>query len=257
MSYIKRTTTIKDGELIITEKKFSGRYGKKCIRSRNTGETIERQKAINRRRADERRILLGMNNFSLGDWWITLTYSRDNRPSAFDEAHKNFTKFLAKLKRKYGADLKYMGKTELPSSGAVHHHLILCGNVDLKDVFSMWKFGNIKNVKQIYSVLDMELMNYFVKHDVESCVECKFTASRNLKKPDVKVEKIRSRSVLKKPRPKKGYVVTDIQEYDDELGFAVQRYVMVKEGVDVYGNAGLPIPSQPTEDTAEEAEARQ
>lgn len=257
MSYIKRTTSIMDGDLIIVEKKFSGRFGKKCLRSRNTTETCERQKAINRRRADERRILLGMNNFKPGDWWITLTYSRGSRPSSLDEAHKNFTKFLAKLKRKYGDVLKYMGKTEVPSSGAVHHHLILCSDVDLKDVFSIWKFGNIKNVKQIYSVLDMELMNYFVKHDVESCVECKFTSSRNLKKPDVKVEKIRSRSVLKKPRPKKGYSVTDVQEFEDELGFAVQRYVMMKEGVDVYGNSGLPLPGKPTERTFEEDEAWQ
>lgn len=230
MSYIRKNIYLRDKEIIIVKKMFSLRYGRKAARGINIKKTSEKQKDINRRRAEENRMYTLVNNFDIGDWWITLTYSRDKRPESVDDAHKLFTKYLAKLRRKYGDKLKYMGKTELPERGAVHHHLVIAAGVPLDDVMKLWKWGRIKDVKAIYSINDFELAAYFVKNEKShKCIECKYTQSRNLVKPTVKTEVVSAVKWRKNPQPLKGYdIAGDVKEYIDEIGFPVQSYFMIR-----------------------------
>ena len=232
--YIEKT--IRAGNIIIKKKYFSLRYGKKNIpRSTNIHESSEQQKRINKKRSDEKRTLLMLNNFNAGDWWITLTYSRDKRPKDIDEAHSIFRKFLQKVKRrlkKRGIEFKYMGKTEMPESGAVHHHLVINGDIEISEIFDMWEYGNLKDVKRIYKLDDFKLANYFVKGENNRHKEsdCRYTQSRNLLKPDEKVRIIKAGHWRRDPRPIKGYDILSgsVQNFYDDVGFEMQKYIMVK-----------------------------
>ena len=239
--YIKKTTSMKEGKYIVVEKHFSARYGKKCERSKNTGTTTESQKEINKRQADRNRIYKAMCNFEEGDHHIILSYDREKNgvPTEIDAAHDNLVKMLAKLRRKYKDNLVYMGKTEAPPKAKIHHHLLIKDDKLIKDLVEYWKkkHGFVRDVI-ITSVEDGKLFNYFIKgyseedgkikggHKVEGC---KYTQSRNLKKPEVKTEKIQSGRWVKQPKPKKGYRVEDIYNGFDAAGFEMQRYTMVRE----------------------------
>ncbi len=232
--YIEKT--IYAGNTIIRKKYFSLRYGKKNIpRSPNTQKSSEQQKRINKKRSDENRELIMINNFPVGSWWITLTYIKEKRPKDINEAHNIFRKFLQRIKRwlkKKGIEFKYMGKTEMPKSGAVHHHLVINGNVEVSEIFDMWEYGNLKDVKRIYKMNDFKLADYFVKGEGSRHKEsdCRYTQSRNLVKPVEKVRIIKSGHWRREPRPVKGYDILEgsVRNYNDDAGFEMQRYVMVK-----------------------------
>lgn len=232
--YIEKT--IYAGDVIIRKKYFSLRYGKKNIpRNANIQESSEQQKRINKKRSDEKRELLMLNNFNVGDWWITLTYSKEKRPEDIDEAHNIFRKLLQRIKRRLkrrGIEFKYMGKTEMPKSGAVHHHLVINGDIEISEIFDMWEYGSLRDVKRIYKLDDFKLADYFVKGENSRHKEadCRYTQSRNLVKPVEKVRIIKSGHWRMEPRPIKGYDILagSVQNYNDDVGFEMQRYVMVK-----------------------------
>lgn len=237
MPYIEKTVALLGGALIIKHKTFSLRFGRKAARGVNICKTSEKQAEINRRRSDDNRIYKIIENFlPCQSYWITLTYRLELRPGSIDEAHSIFTKFIAKLRR-IGGRFAYMGKTEMPESGAVHHHLLadaaLCTDLLIKH----WSFGSVKDIKLVYKTDDLKLANYFVKNEgTHSCIECKYTQSRGLKTPEIKTRIVSASSWRKEPRAKKGYKVVDVQNYFDILGFEAQKYIMLKE--DHYGCYG-------------------
>lgn len=245
MSYRKKRIMLRGGDIVIIEKGFAPRIGKKGGRGEITGKTSERQKLINAQRAEKNRKYLILNNFNWreesgktvrrGDHWITLTYRNETRPADINDAHMIFVKLLRYIKRKF-PDVKYIGKTERPPSGNVHHHLIISrheadGHDVILDIIKDRWFKYSTNVKaaEIYSLLDEQLANYFIKGEhSHKCDECKYTQSRNLKKPDVKIEILSQKTFRKKPKAVKGYRIVDLKNYQDFFGFDAQIYVMRK-----------------------------
>lgn len=236
--YIKKTISMMDGKYVIIEKHFSPRYGKKCGRSGNVNNSTDEQKEINKRHADKNRIYKLLCNFDKGDHHIVFSYDKDI-PETTEEAHKNFTKMLAVFRRKHKDELVYMGKTEMPQRARVHHHLIIKDAEFIREMTDWWqkRYGYVRDVI-ITSVDDMKLFNYFIKGYVDDngkvkgghrVIDCKYTASRNLKKPVVKTEKIHSGRWIKQPKPKKGYKIEEVYNGFDSVGFEMQRYIMIKQ----------------------------
>lgn len=224
----------------IVKKGYSCRIGRKALRGENVMRTSERQKLINRKRSEENRIYLILNNFKsrcqsckkeivYGDRWITLTYPLQLRPLTLDEAHKNFTRMLKKIKRKY-PNSKYMGKTENTDKGNLHHHLLISRDVPHDYIVELWReFNNRIDDVEIYSLVDMKLANYFVKNEGSHKVtECKYTQSKNLVKPIIKVKILKAKTWRSEPKAKEGFDIIDVQNYFDSLGFEAQKYIMVK-----------------------------
>lgn len=249
MPYIRREIHFKNGDVRV-EKYFSLRYGIKRYAGARLNSTSDKQKEINKKRAAQKREDLIYNNFGEGDWWITLTYPRELRPR-FEEAHIVFTKFLAKVKRKYKM-FKYIGCTDDNIKGNnAHHHGVFSwgGATDKKgqqlngfDLLEMWRKhiginrGGGK-VERIYNTENGDLARYFNKEtpktydadgNATSVVEKKFTGSRNLDKPVVIKRVIKNNTWRKVPAAKKGYEVKDVYNGFDFVGFEKQTYILRK-----------------------------
>ena len=215
----------------------AARAGRKVLRGINRGKTCERQKQINENLAAEKRAYLILNNFVArhdtgkelvrGDRWITLTYKPGRKPDSLDCAHKNLTTMLRKIKRKYKA-CKYIAKTEDPGNGNFHHHLIMSRDVPHDFIAGLWfDFSSHIDDEEIYSLADFKLIYYFLKSDgSHKCIAAKYSASRNLDKPIVKVTIMRSGHWRREPVPKRGYEIFDTQNYFDVFGFEAQKYFM-------------------------------
>ena len=159
-----------------------------------------------------------------GDRWITLTYAR--KPASFEEAHKNLTIFLKKIKRNYKA-CKYIAKTEETDKGFLHHHLIISRDVPHDVIAELWPFSNHADDKEIYNLDDLKLSFYFIKNDgSHKCARSKFTHSRNLVKPVIRIRTVLASSWRREPVAKRGYDIYDVQNYFDYFGFEAQEYIL-------------------------------
>ena len=163
------------------------RYGapgqKRQTRSKPTLEAVKKNNL--RRKAEGIRDLLRVN-FVPGDYWITLTYRKGDRPESMDEAKtiaKNFRERMKKYFRKAGVDFKWIQKTEVGSRGAVHHHFVINRIPGLdKALQKEWKHGIVR-LQLLYSDGRFrELADYIAK---EESAEHAYTHSRNLQKPKV------------------------------------------------------------------------
>ena len=123
-------------------------------------------------------------NFSPGDFHVTLTYS--GKTPGEEEAKKCLRKYLDKLRgiyRKNGQELRYIAVTEY-SYSRIHHHVIL-NAIDQRLIYGAWKRGRPR-----YVLLDLNrdywrLAAYLVKETRKSF--------GNLKHPEPVVKEVKSR----------------------------------------------------------------
>lgn len=201
--YIHRTSF--GGNIAIVEDYHTYRYNSKGkLRAPNHKKTTEQQAAVNARRSAQNIVLYAAENFKAGDYWIRLSYFVGERPENIDTAHKNLTKFLKKLKRKY-KDLYYIGVTEEGTHGGLHHHLLIPAGFDVNKIIEMWQ-GAVY-VSRTYSGELSQLASYLTKGELDSQLPeeerdtkhhkgvraKKITKSANLKKPkEPKVKKVKA-----------------------------------------------------------------
>ena len=81
---------------------YPGNYGapgcKRRARHKPTPEDVAEQNKRNRERYIQRLILA---NFSEGDWWLTLTYRKEERPGSIEEAVDDRRKLIKRLQKEY------------------------------------------------------------------------------------------------------------------------------------------------------------
>lgn len=137
-------------------------------------------------------------NFSPGDFHVTLTYS--GKTPGEEEAKKCLRKYLDKLRgiyRKNGQELRYIAVTEY-SYSRIHHHVIL-NAIDQRLIYGAWKRGRPR-----YVLLDpnrdyWRLAAYLVKETRKSFGTGRkpgarrWIGSRNLKHPEPVVKEVKSR----------------------------------------------------------------
>ncbi len=227
MPYIKRTTTA--GENIFIYKCFSSRYGKKVPRGKKCGTTPPKQKEVNRRIQADKKMWVFLENFQKGDYWITLTYRREERPNDLETASSDIEKLLHKLARKLkakGTRLEYMRLTERGELGGVHHHLIIKNNFDIGLLNGLWDKGKIE-IDRVYSENPIKLAEYFAKGR-KAGSEKKYSQSRKLIIPVPKVEVMTASKWRKEVKPPKGYEIygEPFNGYHDTIGYEYQRVIM-------------------------------
>lgn len=110
------------------EEKHTGRYGAKGQvreeKRKATPEEIAKQNQWRRQR-DVRRLIKW--NFSPGDYWMTLTYKKGERPT-WEQMKKDLAKLIRKLRAKYkknGWGLKYIYRLAIGKKGGPHVHLLV------------------------------------------------------------------------------------------------------------------------------------
>lgn len=239
--YDKLTCRIRDR--VEVSKHYSGRYGapgmKREPKRKATPEEMAKQNHWKRCR-DLRRLI--EINFGPGDWHVTLTCAKDQRPTK-EEAPKVIREFLGKLRaayRKRGWDLKYVLSCEIGDRGAVHWHLIINNEHDqeadtAKLIREHWKKG-----RPYFSPLDEsgeygQLADYIVKEAGkridrgETIEKMSYSRSRNLKKPVEHRQKVRATAWKKKPTIPKGWEMIPgslVNGKNPYTGLPYQRYVL-------------------------------
>lgn len=237
------------GNVIMVEDYHSYRYqselNKERVRAKKKNKTTEQQAAVNARRSAMNIILLAIENFTKGDYWIRLSYFAKHRPESLEAAHKIFTTFLKKLKRKC-KELYYIGVTEEGSHGGLHHHLLLPSWFDVNQLVDLWNGGVY--VKATYSSELSQLASYLTKGELDDTLPAeerdeahhkgiknkKITHSRNLRKPVVEVKKVKADSWREDVHTKKvNGVVYEIKPGSMITGFTsdgypYRKYIMIK-----------------------------
>lgn len=228
------------------EEKHTGRYGargqKRQKRRKATPEEIEKQNKWKKER-DVRRLIKW--NFSIGDYWITLTYRKGSRPP-WQQMKKDVSKFIRKLREKYrknGWELKYIYRLEIGKNGGPHVHILI--NRKSNDetdtgllVDELWEPGHAQ-MKRVYDVNSGDLAEYITKPLKENEPEDlkRYHPSRNLIRKDPEEDKIRRRSLVDKrgiprePKAPKGWAVIPESVRTGKnpvTGYAYRHYILIR-----------------------------
>ncbi len=235
--YIEKTYDLGDVKEIA--RYYPGRYGapgcKRRPKKKATPEDIRRQNQGNRARKIQRLILA---NFKENDWYLTLTYRKEERPGSMEEAKRRRKKFFADMRKAYrkaGYEFKFVCITELGKRGAVHHHLIIENIASeklntTKMITKLWKYGG-RHFDPLYEEGEFEeLADYLTK---EQGKECNYTRSKNLIVPQPVREKVYRRKWDEEPKPEEGYYIikdTLINGINPVTGRPYQHYMMRRKG---------------------------
>lgn len=127
MSYKRKTYRFPNA--VEVEENHNGRYGapgqKRKEKQSVTPEQMEKKNQRNREDRCRRKL---RNNFRVSDYYVTLTYAKDARPSDMEAAKRDFDRMIRILRREYAASgmmLKWIRNIEVGSRGAWHIHMVL------------------------------------------------------------------------------------------------------------------------------------
>lgn len=165
-------------------------------------ESCPAQKNLNDRNARRYFCRLVISNFGEGDFRLDLTYNREHLPETPEEMKRNADRFIRRLRyarQKLGLpSLKYVlvsgyginsktGKLVRP-----HHHLIVNGGLDVREVLACWRErgkGGVSYGYVSYSPLQIDpdtgiagLANYLAEQPMAG--KRRWSGSHNLKKPE-------------------------------------------------------------------------
>lgn len=234
---------IKAGDVYEVEEFYCPRtIGKKYERGRRENLTSEEQAKRNLQIARKNLTREINANFNGKDYFVLLTYASE---VTIDESKRLLSNFFIRLKRhrrKNGfSDLQYIAVTESQGkNGRVHHHVVMSGfdGLSMKEGLEIlsekWGHGTVL-VKRLYkNQKDNRLASYISKENIKKGAK-RWSTSRNLKKPEIKIEQVKETKKKMPLRVPKGYqVVFSTEDYFEEIGWV--RYMKaIKQGGMDYG----------------------
>lgn len=214
-------------------------------KGKKKGSTTVRKQDQNDKDAARRLSRVLNCNYGPGDIFLSLTYSparfekiimnikkdgRDATPDTIREyAIHERDKFLRRVKRdlkKTGVELKYIAATsDIDGSTGelvrIHHHMVV-QKAAFDFIFKQWSKEEV-NYKPLRDQDDYTpIAEYILKQVRRQPDEKKYTASRNMKKPEIKEKLVLVRKELTAPKNAK---VMYRGEYDRETAFQYVRYI--------------------------------
>jgi hypothetical protein len=237
MPFIQKTYVL--GETIEIDKCYTARYNIKGEkRHKRYKPTPEQMRKHNRIQAEKKLRRLIKANFGEGDWHMTLTYDKKNRPEP-EDAHRMLNNFLTSLRRyckKNGFVLKYIIVTEYLNA-AIHHHVIISDFDNIQQVcMKKWRWNT--NWTPLYEGERVEVLaEYLIKETDKTFREDpvnkqRYSSSRNLKRPEPEV-RVCSGNIAKEPQVPKKYrdnYVMDVDYYyfgvSETTGYASQSMIL-------------------------------
>lgn len=235
------------GNTVEIEEKHTGRYGAKGQereeKRKATPEEIAKQNQWRRQR-DVRRLIKW--NFSPGDYWMTLTYKKGDRPT-WEQMKKDLGKLIRKVRTKYrkkGWELKYIYRLAIGKKGGPHVHLLVNREADQETgtdriVSELWENGHVYFASLYDAGGYVKLSEYITKpleeHEPDEIK--RYSCSRNLVRKEPKQKEIKRRSLVDRhkqpiyPKAPKGYYVDPesvkmgINPY---TGYVYRHYTLVK-----------------------------
>lgn len=239
MAFVQKTYIFE--ESIEIEKGYTHRYhqkGEKRVKKSNP--TPDQVKEYNRRQAEKRLRRLIKANFKKGDWHLTLTYDKNDRPTP-EEANETLKKFIRKLRaycKKHYSELKYIHVTEYMNA-AIHHHVIIADVPGLQQyIIKNWPYNT--NWTPMYEGERVEVLaSYLIKETdktfrLDPAAKQRYACSRNLVRPEPIIT-ICSKNIDKRPIVPKKYRAEYIMDVDyyvfgvsEVTGYAYQSMILRK-----------------------------
>lgn len=195
--------------------------------------TSEQVRKNNERLAVKKLTRMINANFGKGCWHITLTYAEEASP---EEARKELKRFIARARRacrKIGIEFRWIAVTEYKNE-RIHHHFVT--NAPHELIADQWKRGHIlprpfddrKNHADLAAYLVKETSKTFREED--SPYKSRYSHSRNLYIPEVRVEKVSDKQLFEEPKAFKGYYIDQdsIKRYEHPItGLPHLEYQMI------------------------------
>lgn len=175
-------------------------------------------------------------NFRQGDLFLTLTFREKVDVEDALRLFRNFISRLKRLRKRKGySELKYLYVVESKRKREHVHLLINKMDLTMKELKEVWGLGRV-----MVSILepggDYTGLAYYITKENYKEYGKRWSGSRNLEKPKVKVTLVSEEKKTKRMRVPKNYkVIEEVQYYSEITGHT--RYVRaVKIGGEDYGN---------------------
>lgn len=175
-------------------------------------------------------------NFRQGDLFLTLTFRERVDVENALRLFRNFISRLKRLRKRKGySELKYLYVVESKRKREHIHLLINKMDISMKELSELWGLGRV-----MVSILepggDYTGLAYYITKENYKEYGKRWSGSRNLEKPKVKVTLVSEEKKTKRLRVPKNYkVIEEVQYYSEITGHT--RYVRaVKIGGEDYGN---------------------
>lgn len=230
--YVKRVEIAGD---IRTERRYhTARYGKKGYRrAPHSKPSIQQVQEHNERRLIHRLWLLLNANYVPGDYFLTLTYQKEQRPADAKTCKQHIQQFLRKCRSVYnraGKTFRYIWVCE-GMRKAPHIHIV-CPYHDLQALQELWPYGIIRP-SLLYAEGDFHgLAEYIVKETCKTYNQPgavsrkRYNTSKNLIQPQIDVEVMAGNSWTSTPRVPKGYqLIGDVQTGESLFDGRPYQYV--------------------------------
>lgn len=232
--YLKR---IWAGDVYEEKIYFSPRErGMSCERAARENLSTEKMEEYNCLEAKRRCARMVNTNFKEGDLFLTLTFRERVDIKTALRLFRNFIDRLKRLRKRKGyAELKYLYVVERKNKREHVHLLINKMDLTMKELKEVWGLGRV-----MVSILepggDYTGLAYYITKENYKEYGKRWSGSRNLEKPKVKVTLVSEEKKTKRLRVPKNYkVIEEVQYYSEITGHT--RYVRaVKIGGEDYGN---------------------
>lgn len=218
---------------IEVEEYVDGRFGakgkKRKEKAKATPEQVEKQNRLNKSKRIRRRI---KNNFSEGDYYLTLTFKKENHPDSVKDAIKIWEKVQRKLRdacKKQNKVFKWIACCERGGKGAIHFHLIMNRLEDGDRILQkIWTHGRV-HMQLLYEEGGYRDLADYISKTPNDKLNGWYSHSRNLPIPKPRVKKIKSK--IEEPKAYKGYYIDKSTYYEGinaVTGYMYRHYEMIK-----------------------------
>lgn len=232
--YLKR---IWAGDVYEEKIYFSPRErGMSCERAAKENLSTEKMEEYNCMEARRKCARMVNANFRQGDLFLTLTFRERVDVENALRLFRNFISRLKRLRKRKGySELKYLYVVESKRKREHIHLLINKMELTMKELSEVWGLGRV-----MVSILepggDYTGLAYYITKENYKEYGKRWSGSRNLEKPKVKVTLVSEEKKTKRLRVPKNYkVIEEVQYYSEITGHT--RYVRaVKIGGEDYGN---------------------
>ena len=207
-------------------------------REKKRKATPEEMARANQRNKERQCWYLILANFMIGDYYLTLTYRKSDRPGDMEEAKKDFRSFISRVKKRYrqkGHELKWIRNTEVGTKGAWHVHMIanrIRGGLDI--FLEEWNRGRVETLTLYAEGRFRDLAKYVTKSPKSDPrqKETSYSTSRNLIRPVPEIRHYERYKTWRKIRKPKNYYL-DPESIEEGInpwtGYPYRKYVLVKD----------------------------
>lgn len=242
MPYIKEVCMA--GRTIEIRKYYSIRWHTEGIpRAERQEPSSEKQKIMNRRKAERDLTRILNANFVDGDYWVRLDFYKVKPEGSLEMQELTAKAFrrMRTLYRKAGLEIRYVYCKEIGPKGSRHVHAVISkGDLDL--IREAWPYGGV-HVDPLYSEGQYRrIAEYMVKYSARTeategqLIGKRWYGSRSLVKPKVTKEKISAKAFRTTPSiPKRllrqGYQLEKDSEragISELTGFPFYQYTLIR-----------------------------